>query len=205
MIGYIDMRYIIARVLEGDMTAIRRFVLLIGLLGAALAVTGALAAQSLAGGANQASANIVDAAGATVGWARLVEDGSGIVHVNVHVSGLTPGLHGIHIHGIAACGPTFAAAGGHFNPLARTHGLLSSTGAHAGDLPNLSVNADGVGHLNATTDRVTLQNGPTTLFDTTAGAVGSSFIIHANEDDQVTDATNGGSGGRIACGVIVAG
>ena len=187
------------------MIAIRRFVLLVGLLGAAMAVTGAFAAQSLAGGASQATATFIDASGATVGWARLVQDGSGIVHVNVHVDGLTPGLHGIHIHGIAACGPTFAAAGGHYNPLSRTHGLLSPTGAHAGDLPNLIVNADGVGHLDATTDRVTLTNGPTSLFDTTAGAIGSSFIIHANEDDQVTDATNGGSGGRIACGVIVAG
>ena len=43
-----------------------------------------------------------------------VEDGAGTVHVNVHVAGLTPGLHGIHIHAIAACGPTFAAAGPHY-------------------------------------------------------------------------------------------
>lgn len=187
------------------MAAIRRFILTAGLLGAALAAAGAFAAQSFAAGASQASATIVDATGATIGWARLVEDGSGIVHVNVHVKGLTPGLHGIHIHSIAACGPTFAAAGGHYNPLTRQHGLLNTSGAHAGDLPNLIVNEDGVGHLDTTTDRVTLTNGPTSLFDTTAGAVGSSFIIHANEDDQLTDATNGNSGGRIACGVIVAG
>ena len=130
---------------------------------------------------------------------------NGIVHVNVHVQGLTPGLHGIHIHAIGACGPTFAAAGGHYNPLSRQHGLRNDLGAHAGDLPNLIVNANGVGHLDGKTDRVTLTAGPTTLFDVTTGAVGSSFIIHANEDDQVTDATNGNSGGRIACGVIVAG
>jgi Cu-Zn family superoxide dismutase len=185
--------------------AIRRLILATGVLGAALAVAGAFAVQSFAGGASQASATIVDASGATIGWARFVEDGSGIVHVNVHVTGLTPGLHGIHIHGIGACGPTFAAAGGHYNPLARQHGLLNSAGAHAGDLPNLIVNGQGVAHLDTTTDRVTLTNGPTTLFDTTAGAVGSALIIHANEDDQATDATNGGSGGRIACGVIVAG
>ena len=89
-------------------------------------------------------------------------------------------------------------------PLGHEHGLLNSAGAHAGDLPNLIVNEDGNGHLDATTDRVTLTDGPTTLFDTTAGAVGSSLIIHANEDDQLTNATNGNSGGRIACAVIVA-
>ncbi len=185
------------------MSARHRILTLIGALGAAGAMLGAAGSVS-GGGATHASATIVDATGANVGWAKLVEDSAGIVHVNVHVQGLTPGLHGIHIHGVAACSPTFAAAGGHYNPLARQHGLANPAGAHAGDLPNLIVNADGIGHLDATTDRVTLTNGPTTLFDTTAGAVGSALIIHANEDDQLTDATNGGSGGRIACGAIVA-
>jgi Cu-Zn family superoxide dismutase len=60
------------------------------------------------------------------------------------------------------------------------------------------VDADGHGRLNATTDRVTVTDGPTTLFD----ADGSAFIIHANPDDQVTDVGNGGSGARIACAVI---
>ena len=175
-------------------------------LAAVLAIAAAIAGSSIAGGgASRASASIVDATGATIGWARFVEDATGIVHVNVHVQGLTPGLHGIHIHGIAACTPTFAAAGPHYNPLGREHGLENTAGAHAGDLPNLIVNEDGIGHLDTTTDRVTLTNGPTTLFDTTAGAVGSALIVHANEDDQVTNATNGNSGGRIACGVIVTG
>ena len=128
------------------------------------------------------------------------QDGDGIVHVNVHVKGLTPGLHGIHIHGIGACGPTFAAAGGHYNPFGHQHGLENPSGPHAGDLPNLVVNEDGVGHLDASTDRVTLSEGAATLFD----ADGSAFIIHANPDDQVTDVGNGGSGARIACAVIVA-
>jgi Cu-Zn family superoxide dismutase len=155
-------------------------------------------------GALHARGTFVDASGQHIGWVRLVEDGSGIVHVNVHVTGLTPGLHGIHIHAIGACTPTFAAAGGHYNPLGHEHGLDNPNGAHAGDLPNLIVNADGIGHLDTTTDRVTISAGPTTLFDSTAGAVGSAFIIHANEDDQVTNPTNGNSGARIACAVIEA-
>ena len=187
------------------MPAHRRSLVVVGAVGAAFAVLAAVAGSVAGGGASRASAAFVDPSGATVGWAKLVEDASGTVHVNVHVEGLTPGLHGIHIHSIAACDPTFAAAGGHYNPLARQHGLANPAGAHAGDLPNLVVNARGVGHLDATTDRVSLTNGPTTLFDTTPGAVGSAFIIHANEDDQATDATNGNSGGRIACAVIVAG
>ncbi len=171
-------------------------------VSAALALTGTLAGATLAAGAQHASATFVDATGATIGWARLVEDATGVVHVNVHVEGLTPGLHGIHIHAIGACAPTFAAAGGHYNPFGDEHGLDNPNGPHAGDLPNLIVNADGVGHLDITTDRVTISAGPATLFDSTPLAVGSAFIIHANEDDQVTDVGNGGSGARIACAVI---
>jgi len=178
----------------------------IGLSVAGLTVAAAIATTSVdASVTRHATATIRDADGSDIGWAKLTQDGAGIVHVNVHVTGLTPGLHGIHIHAIGACSPTFAAAGGHYNPFARLHGLANPAGAHAGDLPNLIVNAEGVAHLDVTTDRVTLTNGPATLFDTTAGAAGSALIIHANTDDQVTDATNGNSGARIACGVIVAG
>lgn len=168
-----------------------------------LVIEAVVAAPGIAaGGARHASAAFIDATGAAVGWARLVEDATGVLHVNVHVEGLPPGDHGIHIHAIGACSPTFAAAGGHYNPLGDQHGLHNPDGPHAGDLPNLTVDPHGNGHLDATTDRVTLSPGPTTLFDTTAGAEGSAFIIHANEDDQVTDATLGGSGARIACAVI---
>jgi Cu-Zn family superoxide dismutase len=177
----------------------RRFVNVLSVLVLAAALPAAVVSAT---GARHASATFVDAAGATVGWASLVEDASGIVHVNVHVAGLAPGRHGIHIHAIGACTPTFAAAGSHYNPFGDQHGLENPEGPHAGDLPNLTVNPEGIGHLDAKTDRVTISAGPATLFDTTVGAEGSAFIIHANEDDQVTDATLGGSGARIACAVI---
>lgn len=164
----------------------------------------ATAGSAIGRSASHASGTFVDATGQTIGWVRLVEDATGMVHVNVHVAGLTPGLHGIHIHGVGACAPTFAAAGGHYNPLGLQHGLFNPNGAHAGDLPNLIVNGDGIGHLDATTSGVTISDGPTTLFDSTASAVGSAFIIHAMEDDQKTDATNGNSGVRVACAVIEA-
>lgn len=170
----------------------------LGIAAVIAVLGGSLAAGVLAGGARHASAQFVDATGNSVGWAKLVEDGTGRVHVDVHVEGLAPGLHGIHIHAVGACAPTFAAAGGHYNPFLHQHGLQNPSGPHAGDLPNLVVNAAGVGHLDATTDLVTIGSGPATLFD----ADRSAFIIHGNEDDQVTDAGNGGSGARIACAVI---
>lgn len=181
--------------------AARRLLIAIWAGAALLVLVGAGVA---ARGAPQAGETFIDASGQAIGWVRLVEDGTDRIHVNVHVSGLTPGLHGIHIHAIGACTPTFAAAGGHYNPLGRQHGLDNPNGAHAGDLPNLIVNADGVGHLDATTTGVTISAGPTTVIDTTPLAVGSAFIIHANQDDQVTDATNGNSGARVACAVIEA-
>jgi Cu-Zn family superoxide dismutase len=54
-----------------------------------------------------------------------------------------------------------------------------------------------MGHMNITTTLVTLSPGPTTLFS----ANGTSLVIHANPDDQMTN-PSGNSGGRIICGVI---
>ena len=168
---------------------IRRLVFLGAVAGALLAL---LAPTALAG-ASHGSATIRNLGGDVVGWAQLTEDATGTVHVNVHVNGISAGPHGIHIHNTGDCTPPFTAAGSHHNPLGATHG------SHAGDLPNLEVNVAGVGHLDAVTNLATLTSGPVSIFD----ANGSALIIHAGTDDLVTDPT-GNSGGRIACGVIVA-
>src|SRR4029079_7901601 len=86
-----------------------------------------LAGTAVAGGSSRAHGTFVDAAGNTVGWLNLVEDARGIVHVNVHVDGLAPGKHGIHIHAAGACSPTFAAAGGHYHPPGPPHGPPNPT------------------------------------------------------------------------------
>lgn len=144
--------------------------------------------------AAHASASIVDASGNRVGSATFVEDATGTLHVNVHVRGLPSGAHGTHIHAVGACSPDFSAAAAHHDPLGAPHGT------HAGDLPNLVVNPAGQGRLTGSTDRATLTAGPVSVFD----ADGAAIVIHALPDDFVTQPT-GGSGARIACGIITSG
>lgn len=139
------------------------------------------------------------------GTADLAEHPSGtgtVVEITVNVSGLTPGRHGVHLHAIGTCEPDFTAAGGHFDP-----GPAGNTDPdanhpyHMGDVPNLEVGANGRGTMKITTSRVTLSDGPLSLFD----ADGTAIIVHGNPDQGITgEPKSGVSGGpRLACGVVV--
>ena len=64
--------------------------------------------------------------------------------LRLSVTGMAPGTHGVHLHGVGRCeGPDFKSAGAHWNPTARQHGHDNPQGAHWGDLPNLEVGASG--------------------------------------------------------------
>lgn len=138
------------------------------------------------------------------GTAELEEKKQGngtIVEIAVKVKGLKPGNHGVHLHAIGKCEPDFTAAGGHFDP-----GPFGNTDPdanhpfHMGDLPNMTAGSDGSGTLQAHTSRVTLSDGPVSLFD----ADGTAIIVHGNPDQGTTGAPKSGvSGGpRVGCGVI---
>lgn len=173
-------------------------VLVAGLVAAGVATP--VPAQTLVNGAN---AEIRDAQGTMVGTATLTEGATGVA-IQVQVRGFTAaaaGEHGIHIHAVGACdAPGFTAAGGHFNPAGKQHGLNNPAGAHGGDLPNLILAAGGSGTYAATDDRIALAAGAAnTIFD----ADGAAIVIHAGPDDYVTDPA-GNSGARLACGVLQA-
>ncbi len=154
-----------------------------------------------AAGAAHAFAELRDPSGQTLGTVRFTEDATGRVHITVHAKGISPGLHGLHLHSIGECdGSTataFSSAGGHYNPTGKQHGHHNPAGYHSGDLPNLIANEAGVGRLTWTTEQFRLAD----LFDDDQTAV----VLHANEDDLTTNAGPmgpGNSGPRIACGVV---
>src|SRR5687768_14769051 len=146
-----------------------------------------------------ASATLTTVNGTPAGTVQLRQAAGGAVTVDVNAIGLTPGAHGIHFHEVGQCdgASAFSTAGAHYNPLNKEHGLERPNGPHAGDAPNLVANSAGTATLSFTTDRVTLTSGSISLFD----ANGSSVVVHAAADDQMSQ-PSGNSGGRVACGVI---
>ncbi len=167
---------------------------------AALLMGACSSIQRIGNAVSRAQVVMYNVGGSPIGTGDIWQDKNGLVHVDVATITLPAGTHGIHFHQVGKCegGTTaFSTAGAHYNPMGLEHGLNNPRGPHAGDNPNIAIPASGVGTISFTTNRVTLTPGPTTLLD----ADGSSLVIHANADDQVTNPA-GNSGGRIACGVV---
>jgi Cu-Zn family superoxide dismutase len=144
-----------------------------------------------------ATATLRDAQGKSIGMATLTPAEGG-VKVGVTVSGIAPGLHGFHVHAVGKCeGPDFKSAGGHFNPGSKEHGLENPKGSHAGDMPNLSVGADGTGKGEYVARGASLEAGAGSLFP----EGGTAVVLHAAADDMKSDPA-GNAGARIACGVV---
>ena len=131
--------------------------------------------------------------GTALGNATLEDGAAGLV-IRLAGTGMPPGAHGIHIHMVGTCeGPKFESAGGHWNPENKQHGTENPQGAHKGDLPNVTVAADGSLTETVTVAGVTMAQ----LRDSD----GSALVVHAQPDDNKTD-PSGNSGDRIACAVI---
>lgn len=161
-----------------------------------LTIAGLMTTAGAAGMASGASATLASGDGAPRGTAMVRQEKGGL-KVHVTAEGLAAGVHGIHIHAVGRCeGPDFKTAGAHWNPTGHEHGRDNPKGAHQGDLPNITIGADGKGKVDFTVKGATLAS----LMD----ADGAAVVIHASPDDYKTD-PSGNSGGRVACGVLTKG
>jgi Cu-Zn family superoxide dismutase len=116
------------------------------------------------------------------------------------LTGLTPGLHGFHVHQNPDCAAGMKdnkpmaglAAGGHYDPAGTGKHEGPSGKGHLGDLPALSVAADGKATQSVLAPRLK-----------TADLKGRSLMIHAGGDNYAdVPAALGGGGARAACGVV---
>ena len=121
----------------------------------------------------------------------------------VRVSGVVRGLkpqaeHGFHVHEKADCSsPDAMSAGGHFNPGGQPHGNHQNAMRHAGDLPSLRADANGVATFDFMATGIAVGTGANNI-------VGRSLIVHRDPDDYTTQPT-GNSGARLACAVLTQG
>lgn len=129
------------------------------------------------------------------GQVSFSETASGVL-IQATVNSAPSGLHGFHIHETGSCQNRGNAAGGHFNPDQVKHGKLIVDGfarAHAGDLGNILIAADGTGSLQQSIPGLTLTEGRYAIAN-------RAIILHAGKDDF--SQPTGNAGGRIGCGVI---
>jgi Cu-Zn family superoxide dismutase len=118
------------------------------------------------------------------------------VFVTADVHGLPPNSeHGFHVHEKGDCSSGDGmSTGGHFNPEGAPHGNAQPSDGHAGDMPNLKADANGVA-------RATFESSKMTVADGKHSIVGKGLIVHKDPDDYKTQPT-GNAGARLACGVI---
>src|SRR5262245_43714446 len=84
-----------------------------------------------------------------------------------NLTGLSPGVHGFHIHQNPSCDDFAHAAGDHFDPNKTQHHEGPYASGHRGDLPVLVVDANGKATLPSLAPHLTL-----------ADVQGHSLMIH---------------------------
>ncbi len=162
----------------------------IAILFSSLALAAAPAAKPV-------TVQLKDSAGGTVGSATLTPLAKG-VKLAVNVTKLPPGEKAIHFHEKGSCvGPKFDSAGGHYAGTGKAHGFDHADGYHAGDMPNITVRADGTATVEIVNTAVSLTGGSAPLLKDG----GTALVIHEKADDYKSQPA-GNAGARLACAEI---
>ncbi|WP_350559506.1 superoxide dismutase family protein [Psychrobacter sp. CAL346-MNA-CIBAN-0220] len=172
------------------------------LCGSALAITGCQSTEGQLKTGNplnqpalKSTLKTVDGTNKEVGqvYLRPVDGG---VQVYGKLMNMVPGATvALHIHETGSCDDMGKAAGGHFNPDNKPHSNPDDMNGHAGDLPNLTANDNGVATINYVNKKISAAQAGKYSVNRRA------FIVHAGADDY-TSQPAGASGDRIACGII---
>ena len=134
---------------------------------------------------------------AVVGTATFFEK-NGAVNFNAKITGLTPGVHAIHIHEKADCtAADGSSAGGHWNPTFKKHGKWGDVEYHKGDIGNFTADENGNGTISLTTSEWCIG-----CADETKNILGKGLIVHAGTDDFTTQ-PSGNAGARVACSGLI--
>ncbi len=146
-----------------------------------------------------AIAEIKPASGSDVNGSVSFKPGpdSELMQVEIKLSGLkSDSEHGIHIHESGDCSAADgSSAGGHFNPYNVSHGAPDADAHHAGDMGNVTADAQGEVDTTLSFDFLTF-SGPANILD-------KAVIVHSEGDDLKSDPA-GDAGDRVGCGVIAA-
>ena len=142
-----------------------------------------------------ATATLAPTKGSQVsGTVNFTQRGDRLI-VEAKVTGLTPGLHGFHIHEKGNCtAPDGSSAGPHFSPVPAQHGGPDTPAHHGGDLGNLTADSTGTAIAKIEVKGLSLGTGEDSI-------IGRSVIVHEKADDLKTQ-PSGASGARLACGLI---
>jgi len=164
-------------------------------LGVSLVAAVMIVACAHSGPGPSAMAMIAPTGGSTVsGMVHFNQTSDGQVQVVGDLSGLTPGMHGFHVHEKGDCGGEGQAAGGHFNPMNAPHASPDATSHHAGDFGNITADASGKAHIDFTTHSITVAAGANSVVD-------RAVVVHADPDD-LNSQPAGNSGKRVGCGTV---
>ena len=144
---------------------------------------------------NKAICVLVPTAGNKASGIVTFTQAGGKVKIVADVAGLTASAkHAIHVHEFGdVTKPDGTGAGGHYNPEGHEHALPHKAMRHAGDLGNLTADADGRARYEITVDNVTINGHKNPI-------LGRAIIVHAKADDGGQPVGNAGA--RIAQGVI---
>lgn len=136
--------------------------------------------------------------GSNLSGSATFTQANGEVTLKATINGLAEGEHAIHIHETGDCSSEDGtSAGGHWNPTNERHGKWGdSEGYHKGDIGNFTVDANGVGIVEFSTDEWCIGCG-----DPQKDIDGKALIIHEGVDD-FTSQPAGNAGTRVGCGVI---